>query len=179
MQPVAQRIRRLRHERGLSLRGLASRAGLSASSISQIESGRVSPSVATLEKICFAIDFPITALFGANERNSDVVILRALSRRAVAFPGSSLQLLESELRGKKMQPFLLALEAGVESEGRCQKETAGEQFALLLDGKAQLEYAGASHLLVRGDAVYFDAHKRHHWRNVGKGRALLLVVSAR
>jgi transcriptional regulator with XRE-family HTH domain len=63
MQQVALRIHQFRQDKRLSVRALAEEAGISASAISQIEGGQVSPSVATLEKICGALRLPITALF--------------------------------------------------------------------------------------------------------------------
>ena len=51
MQKVSEKIRNLRLEKKMTLRGLAQSAGISSGALSQIESAQVSPSVATLEKI--------------------------------------------------------------------------------------------------------------------------------
>jgi len=47
---VGEVLKRLREEKGISLRQLAARSGLSPNALSTIERGRVSPSVSTLYK---------------------------------------------------------------------------------------------------------------------------------
>ncbi|MGH7347954.1 MAG: helix-turn-helix domain-containing protein, partial [Candidatus Rokuibacteriota bacterium] len=63
MTALGERIKRLRGERELQQRQLAEKAGLTPSMVSQIESGRLSPSLHTLGKIASAFGVPIAALF--------------------------------------------------------------------------------------------------------------------
>jgi mannose-6-phosphate isomerase-like protein (cupin superfamily)/DNA-binding XRE family transcriptional regulator len=60
--PVGERLRAERQTRGLSLRDLADRLGVSASLISQIETGRARPSVSTLYAIATELDISIDDL---------------------------------------------------------------------------------------------------------------------
>jgi transcriptional regulator with XRE-family HTH domain len=48
---IGEVLRQLRERQGLSLRTLAGRAGFSASFLSQLENGQVSPSIASLDRI--------------------------------------------------------------------------------------------------------------------------------
>lgn len=61
---LGQRLRNYRTERGLSLRGLAAAVGVSASLVSQIETGKCRPSVSTLYAITTALGVTIDDLFG-------------------------------------------------------------------------------------------------------------------
>ncbi|GGK96264.1 helix-turn-helix domain-containing protein [Streptomyces flaveus] len=61
--PVGARIRQARTARGMSLRGLAREIGVSASLISQIETGKSQPSVSTLYAITTALSVPVESLF--------------------------------------------------------------------------------------------------------------------
>jgi transcriptional regulator with XRE-family HTH domain/quercetin dioxygenase-like cupin family protein len=61
---LGQRIRDYRTGRGLSLRGLAAEVGVSASLISQIETGKCRPSVSTLYAITTALGVTIDDVFG-------------------------------------------------------------------------------------------------------------------
>ena len=63
MEQLARQLQKLREDRQLSLRVLAELSGVSASAISQIESSQVSPSIATLEKLCLALGVHIGTLF--------------------------------------------------------------------------------------------------------------------
>lgn len=65
--PLGARIRTLRLERGLSLRALARVVGVSASLVSQIETGKSQPSVSTLYAITQALGISIEDVFEAEE----------------------------------------------------------------------------------------------------------------
>ena len=60
---LEQRLLMLREAKGLSLRTLAEKVGLSASFLSQVERDEVSPSIASLEKIARALRVALASLF--------------------------------------------------------------------------------------------------------------------
>ena len=60
---VGARLRARREDRGVSLRQFARELDVSASFISQLETGKARPSVATLYSICAALDMSIDELF--------------------------------------------------------------------------------------------------------------------
>ncbi|HUX05601.1 MAG TPA: XRE family transcriptional regulator [Acidimicrobiales bacterium] len=60
---VGARLRARREDRGVSLRQFARELDVSASFVSQIETGKAKPSVATLYSICAALDMSIDELF--------------------------------------------------------------------------------------------------------------------
>ncbi len=62
-------LRAWRERRKLSLHSLADRAGVSYVSIARIESGRMSPTVATLEKLARALGVTVRDLFPSKERS--------------------------------------------------------------------------------------------------------------
>lgn len=59
---VSRRIRTLRKEAGMTQESLASKSGLPQSHISRLESGKHSPSQATLRRIASALRVPLSAL---------------------------------------------------------------------------------------------------------------------
>ena len=61
--PIGERIREERSRRAWTVRGLAREIGVSASLISQIETGKSQPSVSTLYAITTALQLPIEDLF--------------------------------------------------------------------------------------------------------------------
>jgi transcriptional regulator with XRE-family HTH domain len=58
-------VRTFRTARRLTAAALAERCGVSRSLISQIETGRISPSLDVVRRLAAALDAPIAALFGA------------------------------------------------------------------------------------------------------------------
>ncbi|MEV5101895.1 helix-turn-helix domain-containing protein [Streptomyces massasporeus] len=71
--PVGARIRQARLERGTSLRALAREVGVSASLVSQIETGKSQPSVSTLYAITTALGISVESLFDARETVRETV----------------------------------------------------------------------------------------------------------
>ncbi|KOX16931.1 helix-turn-helix domain-containing protein [Nocardiopsis sp. NRRL B-16309] len=66
-QRIGGRIRALRNARGLSLRALADRLDISASALSQIERGKMRPSVTRLYQIMSELGEPMSAVFAGEE----------------------------------------------------------------------------------------------------------------
>lgn len=64
---VGARLRERRMERGISLRQFARDIDVSASFISQLETGKAQPSVATFFSICAALDISTDELFNSDE----------------------------------------------------------------------------------------------------------------
>src|SRR3972149_1449664 len=60
---LGARLRRLRLERGLTMKEVARRAALTESFISQLERDRVNPSVASLQRLTAALGTPLGRLF--------------------------------------------------------------------------------------------------------------------
>ncbi|GAA3886082.1 helix-turn-helix domain-containing protein [Streptomyces sedi] len=69
-QSLAENLRRLRAERGLTLEALAARAGISRSMLIQIEQARTNPSVGTVVKVGDALGVSVTTLLDARARPS-------------------------------------------------------------------------------------------------------------
>ena len=61
---IGETIRSLRKERGLTLKQMARRTGLSVSLLSQIERAESSASIGSLYKIASSLEVPIRELFG-------------------------------------------------------------------------------------------------------------------
>jgi transcriptional regulator with XRE-family HTH domain len=78
---IGEVLKRLREQSGLSLRTRASQAGFSASFLSQVENGQVSPSLASLERVAAALSVTLADVFEASERPAAAVV------RATARPG--------------------------------------------------------------------------------------------
>jgi transcriptional regulator with XRE-family HTH domain len=61
-------LRQWRIRRGLSLHGLAHRAGCSHATIAKIENGSMSPTLATLERLAGGLDISMRELFPVERR---------------------------------------------------------------------------------------------------------------
>src|SRR6266566_1992265 len=101
--PVAQsgrRIRALREARGLSLRDLADRSGVSAPMLSQVERGDTSPTLAVAAKIASGLGLSLSQLLRLDE-GRHVVVARAKERRAVRRNGHRYEQVTPGLPGER------------------------------------------------------------------------------
>lgn len=80
---IGERLRAARQQRGVTVRGLARAVDVSASLISQIETGKSSPSVSTLYAITTALGISIEDVFGEPDR-APIVGAGALARASVS-----------------------------------------------------------------------------------------------
>lgn len=64
-------IRRLRHDRGLSMAVLASKAGVSPKHFNRIELGQTNPTLRTLRAICVALGVTLSEVVAAADEQID------------------------------------------------------------------------------------------------------------
>lgn len=69
---IGNRIRELRKSKGMSLREVARVAGISNSTLSDIENNKINPSIATLEKLSKALNIDIQLLFNNTEFKKEI-----------------------------------------------------------------------------------------------------------
>ena len=172
---VGVRLRELREARKISMRGLATKSGLSANALSMIERGRTSPSVSTLYKIADALDVPITEFFGPQPVKQDVILIKADERTRIPLTRGVWEGLGGEKFSGRVEPFILTLENGATS-GQHMMIHNGYEFVFCLRG--QLEYLVEKQLfqLAAGDSLLFAAELNHRWRNPGNTVTNALIV---
>jgi transcriptional regulator with XRE-family HTH domain len=78
---VALLLREWRERRGLSVRELAARAGVSYVTIVRIEGAKLSPTVAMLEKLAPALGIDVRDLFSKEKRSRRQGGMRGQSKR--------------------------------------------------------------------------------------------------
>jgi transcriptional regulator with XRE-family HTH domain len=163
---VGRRLRELREERGVSMRALARRSGLSANALSMIERSLTSPSVSTLSKLAAAMEVPIVAFFRQEMQREKVVYCKANERLSVPFSGGVWQGLGGERYAGRIEAFMLTLESGGTSGPHGMLHT-GHEFVHCLTGTLEYEVDEHNYLLEPGDTLIFSAQLTHRWRNPG------------
>jgi len=172
---VGKSLRKLRDERGLTIRALASQSGLAVNTLSLIENGKTSPSVSTLQQLASAMDVPITAFFDAERPEQKVIHLSAHSRQRAAFESGFMEDLGMGARGRKIEPFVVTLEPHA-SSGDFPIVHTGYEFVFCLEGRLTYEIEGQEYLLETGDSLLFEAHLPHRWMNTDYSPSRSLLV---
>lgn len=179
MSTLGARIRRLRADRGLQQRQLAEKADLTPSMVSQIESGRLTPSLHTLGRVAAALGVPIASLFDADPAGS-IVISRKTDQPVVTFDGSSERwtVLGAGLFQGKIRAVVSTLgprSRGVATEKVVIKPGQMKLF-YVLRGRVALHYNGDRHVLAAGDSALLDGGTPHGWDNLDGRQAQALWV---
>jgi len=176
---LGARIKALRGERGLQQRQLAEKAGLTPSMVSQIESGRLTPSLHTLGRVAAALGVPIATLFDGQPAGS-IVVSRAKDYPVVSFDGSSERwaVLGAGLFQGKIRAVVSTL--GPRSRGVTTEKVVirpGQmKLFYVLAGRVGLHYNGDRHVLEAGDSALLDGGTPHGWENLGSKPAQALWV---
>ena len=161
---VGVRLRELRDQQNISMRGLATKSGLSANALSMIERGKTSPSVSTLYKLADALGVPITAFFGTQTDKINAVLVKADERTRIPFARGVWEGLGGERFSGRVEPFVLTLESGV-SSGPHNMAHSGHEFVFCLRGHLEYLVEKQIFLLEPGDSLLFAARLKHRWRN--------------
>jgi transcriptional regulator with XRE-family HTH domain len=172
---VATSLRELREARGISMRTLATRSGLSANALSMIERGKTSPSVSTLYKLADALGVSITAFFGAETEKKQVVFLKAEERSRMSFTRGVFEGLGGTEFSGSVEPFMLTLESGAAS-GPHSIVHSGHEFVFCLRGKLEYHVDKQFYQLESGDSLLFASKLHHKWRNPGSTVTTALVI---
>jgi transcriptional regulator with XRE-family HTH domain len=191
--PVGQRIREVRQDRGITLRGLARAVGVSPSLVSQIETGKSQPSVSTLYAITKALDISVEDVFDIEDGPGAVP-------PPAAAPAPAPAQLVNELVERRVGPLVkaenrevLELDSGVTWErlgrvpgtpvdfllvtyapGGSSSGTgllmrhSGVEYGYLISGELILTLGFDEFTMTPGDAVSFSSTTPHCYRNDGE-----------
>ena len=186
---VGRRIRALRDARGLSLRDLAARSGVSAPMLSQVERGATSPTLAVAAKIAAGLGLALSQLLRLEE-GVHVAVSRRADRRAVRTGGHRVEAVTPDLPGQRVSVTLHALKPRARTGGAAGgapggapgaagaplHEPGSRETVLVQSGSIMLLLDGTPYTLGEGDAITFDADLPHHIHNPGRGEATFTAV---
>jgi quercetin dioxygenase-like cupin family protein/DNA-binding XRE family transcriptional regulator len=178
---IGEHIRRLRLEHHLSVRGFAAQTGFSASFISQLENGQVTPSLGSLQKIAETLKVTLGEFFAATAGEAeDNLIVHAAARRRLdsTWTDAHLEALGSMTRSRRLEPVLAVFGPGGKS-GKHVHSHSREEFAFVLKGRVTLTLGDEESDLSAGDAVTLPARAPHRWENRGEETVEVLLVSSR
>jgi transcriptional regulator with XRE-family HTH domain len=109
-------VRELRVRRGLVIEDIARKSGLSKPYISQVETGKASPSLQTVRKLAQALGVPLTYLFLEDAFGCHVT--RRGERRAVSFGAPDKLVFFLSAPNRSLEMLLLEIPSGYTAGGR-------------------------------------------------------------
>jgi transcriptional regulator with XRE-family HTH domain len=180
---IGARVKALREASSLSLRDLATRSGVSAPMLSQVERGETSPTLTVAARIAAGLELSLSQLLRLDEGGS-VTIVRASERGGGgnAKRGHRFEVLTAARPGQRSElsrHTLAPAGATGAPDDPPMHEPGSRETALVERGAVVLVCDGRRHELAAGDCVTFDADLPHHFENpTDETAAFLAVVSA-
>ena len=192
---IGTRLRQGRTEVGISVRELARKAGVSPSLVSQIETGKARPSVATLYALVQHLNLTVDELFDGDKRPpagspqepdhgpaAPVPAAFAMARKLISAPmiqqaeGRGVLRLEGGITWERLTPcdvpgvdFLkITYDVGGASCPDGLRQThSGHEFGYLLSGTLGVTVGFDTTEVGPGDSIYFDSSTPHRLFNAG------------
>lgn len=174
---IGRRLRERRKVRDVSLKDVASKAGVSVGLLSQIERGISMPSVRSLGAICAALEMPVSWLFDRNDENPSRIVVRRHQRRTLDLGAKGMiKELMTPDSCSGIQMMRLVIRPGGSSGETAYNHPSGSKCGTVLSGTLALEVNGTVHEICPGDAFAFDAQEKIRFWAVGQVESDVLWV---
>jgi transcriptional regulator with XRE-family HTH domain len=178
---IGERIKKLRLKKSMGLVELGKHTGLSASFLSQLETGRVVPTLRNLSRIAMVFSKDLSyffetepnALFRIHRRKERV----RLPQTAVAIPTYYFESLGYMVPDRHMDPYFAEFVPPTREMEPKAHMHPGFEFLYVLDGELEIHHGEQSATLEPGDALYFDSSTPHSYRCAGNKPADAIIVT--
>lgn len=175
---LGMRLKEFRAKRGLSQTELAKLVGVTPSTISQVESNLIYPSLPALLKMAEVLAVEVSSFFQESLDVTHRIIFPSAEAVNVKFPDLPRESIQASLLTPvdykaKAEPYLIEIPANktIPSHFFIHK---GEEIGYLLSGKLQLKLDKAVYTVRARDVIYLTSEMPSQWKNPGPGPAKLL-----
>jgi transcriptional regulator with XRE-family HTH domain len=170
-----RRLKMLRLSRGLTLKDLEERGGISATHVSEIERGKASPTVGALGRIALALGMrPATLLEPLVLPDVTEMSAAVREARQIQWGSARIMPVSEGVRGAELSAQILILPVGRAAALTHSHE--GEEWATVLSGVAEIRVDDEPYMLREGESLHFRAHRVHAYSNPASAPAMLLIA---
>ncbi|WP_434666531.1 HTH-type transcriptional regulator PuuR [Aeromonas sp. NJAU223] len=160
---MGERLAATRRRLGLSQRRAAELSGLTHGAICMIEQNKVSPSVASLQKLLSVYELPLSRFFAEEEGRSPSVVIKPDQLIELGSQGVSMRLVHNGNNRRQLGFMLETYAPGTGTGG--QVKHLGEEVGTVLEGSVVLTLGGQSYSLSAGDSYVIDTGEPHSFSN--------------
>ncbi len=169
MNDIGEKIRKLRKLKGLTLKELSRNVGVTPSFLSQLENGKVAPSLSTLKRILSVFGEKMVTILQDEADNKKFVVKAKERRKLIISDKLWYEILST--KNSSIAMFLMYLEpecgSGVDFYSH-----EGVETGLILQGKVKIFVGDKEFILNKGDSITYSSTTPHRWENIGKERAI-------
>jgi transcriptional regulator with XRE-family HTH domain len=177
---LGDRIKKLRLKRSMGLVELGRKTGLSASFLSQLETGRVVPTLRNLARISLVFEKDLSHFFDSGEqrifriqRKKDRVRL-SMGNPDPDYIAESFGILIPE---GGLRPCMAEFLPGNERESFHPKQYPGVEMVYVLSGRIEVQRKGEPHRLEPRDVLYVSGETTRTYHCIGDEPAQALIIS--
>jgi transcriptional regulator with XRE-family HTH domain len=178
---IGERIKHLRLRKSMGLVELGRHTGLSASFLSQLETGRVVPTLRNLARIAMVFSKDLNYFFEPEpqalfriHRGKDRV---RLPQSGVQDPSYYFQSLAYMVPDRQLDPYFAEFLPAKPGREPRPHQHFGCEFLYLLSGSLNVRHGEVTHAIEPGDAIYFDPSTIHSYECSGPTPAMALIVT--
>ena len=178
MKGLGDRIHTLRKSRKLTLVEVAKKTGIDQATLSRIENGVMTGTLASHMKIAECLEISLPQLYEDTLKKIHAVKEEAVRQKLETFShsgGAVAELLTTGILQKKMMPVLLKLKSRGHTETE-EYSALSERFIYVLKGSVEVHLGKGKKPLKQGESLYFNASVAHHFRNPAKTESCCLSV---
>jgi transcriptional regulator with XRE-family HTH domain len=178
---IGERIKYLRQRKHLGLVELGKYTGLSASFLSQLETGRVVPTLRNLARIAMVFSKDLSYFFEP-ERAELFRISRASDRQKLPQtgtdePGYYFESLGQIPMEQQIVPYVAEFLPSSESRTPKSHRHSGNEFLYVLSGDLKIAHDAQTDALESGDAVFFNPEAVHSYECIGDQPCTALILT--
>ena len=180
---IGHKLRQLRLRKKIALVDLGKHTGLSASMLSQLENGKLIPTLPTLARIAMVFDVGLEFFFNDKRAKRVFSVVRAADRMRFPespespVPGYFFEVLTFGPIERALSAFLAEFPSAEANQSQ-QHSHEGAEFLHILSGTLSIRYQSENHTLEVGDSVYFDASEPHSYHGLSDLPAKAIVIIA-
>lgn len=168
---IGSTIRAIRKRKNITIAQICETTGLSQGFMSQVETNKTSPSIATLENIAKALNVPLAYLLLKKEERMSIV--RKEERRITTSGPENLKV-EHLSSTKNVRMMIVEFPPGA-STGDIPHAHEGEEVHVVVKGKIYAEQGEDMAEFNEGDSFSWNACTPHLVRNIGDDTAIVLI----
>ena len=173
--PVGERLRAIRLLRRRTLKEVAEAAGVSESFVSQLERGRSSASVATLQRLATALGIEVSDLF-ATDGLPRPRVLRREARQLLVWGRLGRKALLTPKPFHALEVVAAEFDPGGSTGDETYTHGDSEELLVVVKGRVHLQLGADIYDLGTGDSVQYRSSTPHRVSNSGEERAEVLFV---
>ncbi len=179
---IGHKLRQLRLKKKIALVDLGKHTGLSASMLSQLENGKLIPTLPTLARVAMVFDVGLEHFFADKRLRRTFSIVRKDERMRFPdrpdspAPGYFFEVLAFGASEKSLSAYLAEFPKHSEKEVR-EHVHAGSEFLHVLEGTLGIHYQSEEYILNTGDSVYFDGSEPHSYYGHSESPAKAIIIT--